>query len=78
MGKVKEHVYIGNVNKTIIVLPTGMEIKMNTTPKVALLPADSEIYVYWEKEDAVVIKSENQEIFNVVDNPVFTTENQIK
>ena len=78
VGKVKEHVYIGNVNKTIIVLPTGMEIKMNTTPKVALLPVDSEIYVYWEKEDAVVIKSENQEIFNVIDNPVFTTENQIK
>ncbi|WP_459482249.1 ABC transporter ATP-binding protein [Clostridium saccharoperbutylacetonicum] len=77
-GKVKEHIYIGNVNKTIILLPTGMEVKMNTTPKVELLPVGSEICVYWEKEDAVVIKSQSQEIFNIVDNPVFTAENQIK
>ena len=77
-GKVKEHVYIGNVNKTIIILPTGMEVKMNTNPKVELLPIGSEVCVYWDKEDAVVIKSENQEIFNVIDNPVFVAENQIK
>lgn len=77
VGKVKEHVYIGNVNKTIIVLPTGMEVKMNTNPKIELLPIGSDICVYWDKEDAVVIKSENQEIFNVIDNPVFTSENQI-
>ncbi|MFT8351823.1 ABC transporter ATP-binding protein [Clostridium saccharoperbutylacetonicum] len=77
-GKVKEHIYIGNVNKTIILLPTGMEVKMNTTPKVELLTVGSEICVYWEKEDAVVIKSQSQEIFNIVDNPVFTAENQIK
>ena len=78
LGKVKEHVYIGNVNKTIIVLPTGIEIKMNTNPKAELLPIGSEICVYWDKEDAVVIKSQSQEIFNVIDNPVFTAENQVK
>lgn len=77
-GKVKEHVYIGNVNKTIIALPTGMEIKMNTNPKVELLSVGSEIYIYWKKEDAVIIKSQSQEVFNVVDNPIFTIENQIK
>jgi len=78
VGIVKEHVYIGNVNKTIIVLPTGLEIKMNTVPKMELLPVDSEIYIYWEKEDAVVIKSQSEEVFNVVDNPVFTIQNQVK
>jgi len=78
VGTVKEHVYIGNVNKTIIVLPTGLEIKMNTVPKMELLPVDSEIYIYWEKEDAVVIKSQSEEVFNVVDNPVFTIQNQVK
>ena len=77
VGKVKEHVYIGNVNKTIIMLTTGMEVKMNTTPKVEQLPIGSEIYVYWEKEDAVIIKSQSQEIFNIIDNPIFTAENQI-
>ncbi|WP_315068800.1 ABC transporter ATP-binding protein [uncultured Clostridium sp.] len=78
VGKVKEHVYIGNVNKTIILLPTGMEVKMNTNPKIGLLPVDSEVYIYWEKEDAVVIKSPSQEVFSVIDNPVFTAENQLK
>ena len=77
-GTVKEHVYIGNVNKTIIVLPTGLEVKMNTTPKSELVPVGSEIYIYWQKEDAVVIKSQSQEVFNIVDNPVFTIENQMK
>lgn len=78
VGNIKEHVYIGNVNKTIVVLPAGMEVKMNTTPKVELLPIGSQVYVYWEKEDAVVIKSQSQEIFNIIDNPVFTAENEIK
>ena len=76
-GKVKEHVYIGNVNKTIIMLSTGMEVKMNTNPKTELLPIGSEICVYWDKEDAVVIKSQNQEIFNAIDNPIFTVEDQV-
>ncbi|OOM81869.1 spermidine/putrescine import ATP-binding protein PotA [Clostridium puniceum] len=78
LGKVKEHVYIGNVNKTIIILPTGMEVKMNTNPKAELLEIGSEICVYWDKEDAVVIKSQSQEVFNVIDNPIFTEENQVK
>jgi spermidine/putrescine transport system ATP-binding protein len=78
IGKVKEHVYIGNVNKTIIVLPTGMEVKMNTAPKVELLPVGTEVCVYWEKEDSVVIKSQSQEVFNVIDNPIFTVEEQVK
>ncbi|OOM71497.1 ABC transporter ATP-binding protein [Clostridium sp. BL-8] len=78
VGKVKEHVYIGNVNKTIILLPTGMEVKMNTNPKIELMSVDSEVYIYWEKEDAVVIKSPSQEVFSVIDNPVFTAENQLK
>ncbi|EHJ00590.1 spermidine/putrescine ABC transporter ATPase subunit [Clostridium sp. DL-VIII] len=78
VGKVKEHVYIGNVNKTIILLPTGMEVKMNTNPKIELMSVDSEVYIYWKKEDAVVIKSPSQEVFSVIDNPVFTAENQLK
>jgi len=78
LGKVKEHVYIGNVNKTIVVLPTGMEVKMNTNPKAELLEVGSEICVYWDKDDAVVIKSQSQEVFSVIDNPVFTVENQVR
>ncbi len=76
-GKVKEHVYIGNVNKTIISLLEGMEIKMNTSPKEKLIAPGSDVCIYWDKEDAVVIKSQSQEVFHAVDNPVFSKENQI-
>lgn len=77
LGKVKEHVYIGNVNKTIVSLSEGMEIKMNTSTKSDLIPVGTEVCVYWDIEDAVVIKSQSQEVFQVVDNPVFSAENQI-
>ncbi len=77
VGRVKEHVYIGNVNKTIIALPEGMEIKMNTSTKENLLEVGTEVCIYWDKEDAVVIKSESQQVFQVVDNPVFSQENQL-
>lgn len=72
-GIIKEHVYIGNVSKTIISLPEGMEIKMNTSTKNNLLEVGSKVYVYWEKEDAVVIKSPSQDIFQGIDNPIFTS-----
>lgn len=72
-GIIKEHVYIGNVSKTIISLPEGMEIKMNTSTKSNLSEVGSKVYVYWEKEDAVVIKSPSQDIFQGIDNPIFTS-----
>lgn len=76
-GKVKEHVYIGNVNKTIITLLEGMEVKMNTSTKENLVDVGTEVFIYWDKEDAVVIKSESEQVFQVVDNPIFSAENQI-
>ena len=74
VGVVKEHVYVGNINKTIILLDNGMEIKVNKGTKTDLLKLGTEVFIYWETEDAVVIKSQSQNVFNVVDNPVFTTQ----
>lgn len=74
VGVVKEHVYVGNINKTIILLDNGMEIKVNKGTKTNLLKLGTEVFIYWETEDAVVIKSQSQNVFNVVDNPVFTTQ----
>ena len=76
VGTVKEHVYVGNINKTIVVLKDGMEIKMNKSTKNELLAEGMQVFVYWDKEDAVVIKSQSQNVFEVIDNPVFTTEEE--
>ncbi len=47
---------------------------MNKGTKTDLLKLGTEVFIYWETEDAVVIKSQSQNVFNVVDNPVFTTQ----
>lgn len=73
VGIVKEHVYIGNVNKTIVTLPEGFELKINTRPKEELPDIGKEVFVYWDTEDAVVIKSNSQTVFQAVDNPVFNS-----
>lgn len=71
VGKVKEHVYIGNVKKTIVILSDGMEVKVNSAPKSELIEIGAQVYIHWDKDDAVVIRSQSQEVFQVVDNPLF-------
>nr|WP_302600153.1 ABC transporter ATP-binding protein [uncultured Cellulosilyticum sp.] len=72
VGEVKEHIYIGNVNKTIITLQEGFELKMNTRPKEFVPEVGSQVFLYWDLEDAVVIKSKSQTIFNAIEHPDFS------
>lgn len=71
-GIVKEHVFTGNLNKTIVLLANGSEIKVNTLLKEQLFPLESTVHLFWEKEDAVIIKTMSDSIFQTVDNPVMT------
>ena len=71
IGLVKEHVYLGTVNKTVIMLSNGMEVKMTSSTKVDLPDIGETVYVYWKKDEAVLVKSHSNHVFNVVDNPVF-------
>lgn len=72
VGEVKEHIYIGNVNKTIITLQEGFELKMNTRPKEMVPDVGTQVFIYWDLEDAVVIKSKSQTIFNAIEHPDFS------
>ncbi|PRR81012.1 ABC transporter ATP-binding protein [Clostridium vincentii] len=69
LGIVKEHVYVGSIIKTIVVLPSGQEIKMNKLPGMKMVSVDTKVYVYWKVEDAVVIESKSEEVFSIIDNP---------
>lgn len=71
-GIVKEHVFTGNLNKTIVLLANGSEIKVNTLLKEQLFPLESTVHLFWEKEDAVIIKTMSDSVFQTVDNPVMT------
>ena len=70
-GQIKEYVYIGNVHKVIVSLSNGKEARVDQSPKVELLPIGTSVYLYWEKEDAVVILSASNQIFKAIDNPVY-------
>ncbi|MEY8356706.1 ABC transporter ATP-binding protein [Lachnospiraceae bacterium 54-53] len=69
-GIIKENIFVGSINKTIITLADGYEIKRNTIMKQELLPEKTRVYVSWEKRDAVVIKTLNQTVYASVDHPV--------
>ncbi len=66
-GVIVEHVFVGNLIKTIISLSNGNQIRMNTLSKQELLPQKTKVYLYFELDDAVVIKSKNDEVFNMIE-----------
>lgn len=75
-GVIKEYVYIGNIHKVIVLLPDGKEVRINQSPKIPALQNGTRVYLYWEKEDAVVITSRSNPVYQIVDNPVFTTKEE--
>lgn len=58
-GVVKEHIYVGNLIKTIVVLNDGTEVKINRF-SVDDLPKEGDlIYLYWKIEEGIVLKEKN-------------------
>ena len=45
---------------------------MNTFSNDKMIAENSKVYLYWEPEDAVVIKSRSDEVFNVIENMSFS------
>lgn len=67
-GIVKEHIYVGSVIKSIVVMPNGQEIKINRLAGEELPPVASLVHIYWDMEHAVVMHSKAQEIYSIIDN----------
>lgn len=58
-GVVKEHIYVGNLIKTIVVLNDGTEVKINRF-SVDDLPKEGDlIYLYWKIEKGIVLKEKS-------------------
>jgi spermidine/putrescine transport system ATP-binding protein len=56
-GKVKERIFVGSINKTVVILSNGKEVIVNE-PAVNTLKLngyDEEVCINWEFEDGVVI-----------------------
>ncbi len=67
-GVVKEHVYVGSVIKSIVVMPNGQEIKINRLAGDYLPPVASVAHIHWDTGHAVVMRSKAQEIYSLIDN----------
>ncbi len=68
-GVIKEYVFIGNVHKVIVLLANGKELRINQSPKLEEFPAGTSVHLYWEKEDAVVLPSAANQVYQAVENP---------
>ncbi|MGN0203734.1 MAG: ABC transporter ATP-binding protein [Coprococcus sp.] len=64
---VKDYVYVGSVIKCIVVLPNGSELKIERLAGQELPEIGTPIYPYWNKEDAVLIHSRENDIFEAID-----------
>lgn len=67
---VKDYVYVGSVIKCIVSLPNGNELKIERLAGQDLPAIGSHIYPYWNKEDAVLIHSKENSIFEALDKIV--------
>ncbi len=76
VGAVKEHVYVGSIIKTIVLLSTGQEIKINKLTGEKLVPIDTQVYIYWNPKDSVVINSKDEELYEIIGSPDISTGNE--
>ena len=60
-ARVKEHVYLGVGVKTTLVMQNGQEVIINDYSKEATLPeVNSEVWLFWNTLDEIIISSENE------------------
>lgn len=70
-GVVKDFIYAGSVVKSVIVLPNDEEVKMERLAGQDIPHMGDHVYLYWDKEDAVLIHSQDHHIVNTIDQVLF-------
>ncbi len=69
---VKDYIYVGSVIKCIVLLPNGNELKIERLAGETLPKPGSVIYPYWNPEDAVLIHTQSDKIFEAIENITFS------
>ncbi|MDF2473677.1 MAG: polyamine-transporting ATPase/adenosinetriphosphatase [Anaerocolumna sp.] len=68
LGKVKEQIYVGNVIKSNIILVNGQIVKLSRMDIDEAPKIGDVMYIYWDVEDVVLIKSRSFQIHNLIEN----------
>ena len=69
-GQVKEHIFIGSTNKTMIEMPNGKMLKSVTPAEDELIPVGTAVNVFWNPGKAVVMRTKEEQIYNVIEQSV--------
>ena len=69
-GQVREHIFIGSINKTMFELPNGQMLKAETPAEDALVPVGTVVNVFWNPGKAVVMRTKEEQIYNVIEQSV--------
>ena len=67
-ARVKDYVYVGNVIKCIAALPNGNEVRIERLAGEELPEIGAQIFLYWKREDAVLIHNKDQLVFQTLEN----------
>ncbi|HIT67184.1 MAG TPA: ABC transporter ATP-binding protein [Candidatus Merdisoma merdipullorum] len=69
-GQVREHIFIGSTNKTMIEMPNGQMLKSETPAEDELIPVGTAVNVFWNPGKAVVMRTKEEQIYNVIEQSV--------
>ncbi len=69
-GQVREHIFIGSTNKTMIEMPNGQMLKSVTPAEDELIPVGTAVNVFWNPGKAVVMRTKEEQIYNVIEQSV--------
>lgn len=67
-GVVKEQIYVGNIIKSNIVMGNGQVLKLSRMDRDEIPRVGDIVYIYWDLEDVVIMKSRAHLIHNVIEN----------
>lgn len=72
-GEVKEHIYVGSIIKTVIELTTEQRVMVTRQPDDSLLNIGDNVWLYWSKENAVVMHTKEDPIYNILEESAYAT-----
>lgn len=68
IGVIKEHIYVGSIIKTMVVMQTGEELKINQIAGTSLMPVGTTVYPYWEISNSVTMHSKDNKVHTVLNS----------
>ena len=66
-GFVRDHVYVGNIVKTVIELPNGKTVQVNRNPHGELITPGMLVNLFWDPKDAVVMHTREDYVYDAIE-----------